>query len=56
MKLIRNFWFAVGLVISLYLFTRLVNLTLLPIFTDEAIYIRWGQIGARDAAHKFLSF
>jgi len=39
----------------LYFATRLVNLTLLPIFTDEAIYIRWGQIGLRDAAHRFLS-
>lgn len=41
--------------IAAYLATRLVNLTLLPIFTDEAIYIRWGMIGVADAAHRFLS-
>ncbi|MFZ5845572.1 MAG: ArnT family glycosyltransferase, partial [Patescibacteria group bacterium] len=34
---------------------RLVNLTLLPIFTDEAIYIRWSQIGSRDANWRFIS-
>jgi 4-amino-4-deoxy-L-arabinose transferase-like glycosyltransferase len=27
-----------------YLLTRLYNLTILPIFTDEAIYIRWSEI------------
>lgn len=27
-----------------FLITRLTNLTLLPIFTDEAIYIRWSEI------------
>ncbi len=35
--------------------TRLFNLTILPIFTDEAIYIRWSQIGSRDAAWRFIS-
>jgi len=28
--------------LMLYLFTRLFNLTLLPIFNDESIYLRWG--------------
>lgn len=42
-------------IVSLYFVTRLVNLTILPIFTDEAIYIRWAQIGLRDASHRFLS-
>lgn len=44
----------VGLVL-LYAFTRLTNLTKLPIFTDEAIYIRWSQIGSRDANWRFIS-
>jgi len=35
--------------------TRLTNLTKLPIFTDEAIYIRWSQIGAQDANWRFIS-
>lgn len=31
-------------VIALYFFTRLQNLTTIPVFVDEAIYIRWSQI------------
>ncbi len=45
---------ALGLIV-LYLATRLTNLTALPIFTDEAIYIRWAQIGSRDANWRFIS-
>ena len=44
----------VGIVVA-YFITRLVNLTAFPIFTDEAIYIRWSQIGSRDAAWRFIS-
>ncbi len=43
------------ILLILYLGTRLMFLTNLPIFTDEAIYIRWSQIGARDAAWRFIS-
>lgn len=32
------------LVVVLFLVTRLVNLTSLPVFADEAIYIRWSQV------------
>jgi 4-amino-4-deoxy-L-arabinose transferase-like glycosyltransferase len=42
-------------IITGFLVTRLVNLTKLPIFTDEAIYIRWSQIGANDANWRFIS-
>lgn len=28
-----------------YLVARLINLTIIPIFTDEAMYLRWAQIG-----------
>jgi 4-amino-4-deoxy-L-arabinose transferase-like glycosyltransferase len=42
-------------ILILYLITRLTNLTLLPIFTDEAIYIRWAQIGGRDPNWRFIS-
>ncbi len=35
--------------------TRVINLTLIPIFTDEAIYIRWAQIGLADPAHRFIA-
>jgi len=39
-----------------YFFLRLTRLTtFLPIFTDEAIYIRWSQIGGNDASWRFIS-
>ncbi len=42
--------------ISLITFiTRRVNLLNIPIFTDEAIYIRWAQIGLNDPAHRYIS-
>ena len=51
------FGFVLGavLVLAVYSLTRLANLTALPIFTDEAIYIRWSQIGAQDANWRFIS-
>lgn len=42
-----------GLVLT-YFVTRLVNLGLIPIFTDEAIYLRWSQIMAYDASLRYL--
>jgi 4-amino-4-deoxy-L-arabinose transferase-like glycosyltransferase len=42
-------------IIALYFFTRLYNLLSLPIFTDEAIYVRWAQIAGTDAAQRFIS-
>ncbi len=47
--------FGIVLLLALYSVTRLTNLTSLPIFTDEAIYIRWSQIGMRDANWRFIS-
>jgi 4-amino-4-deoxy-L-arabinose transferase-like glycosyltransferase len=38
-----------------YFISRLTNLTDLPIFTDEAIYIRWAQIGGNDPEWRFIS-
>lgn len=44
------------LVISLVTFiTRVTNLLNIPIFTDEAIYIRWAQIGLADPAHRYIA-
>ncbi|MBI3558887.1 glycosyltransferase family 39 protein, partial [Candidatus Gottesmanbacteria bacterium] len=37
-----------------FLTTRLINLGLIPIFTDEAIYLRWSQIIAYDAGLRYL--
>lgn len=47
--------FIVLLLVAAFFFSRLTNLTLLPIFTDEAIYIRWTQIAEGDAAWRFIS-
>jgi len=41
--------------ILLFVFTRFFNLTRLPIFCDEAIYIRWAQIAWHDASQRFIS-
>ncbi len=40
--------------ILVFFATRLVNLGLIPIFTDEAIYLRWSQIMAFDASLRYL--
>lgn len=51
----HSFWLiSVGILI-LYFFTRLYNILGLPIFTDEAIYVRWAQIASNDAAWRFIS-
>lgn len=34
---------------------RLASLTSLPIFTDEAIYLRWAQIALNDSTWRFIS-
>ncbi len=41
--------------IIFYLLSRLLNLTNIPIFTDEAIYLRWGQIALSDPRWRFIS-
>ncbi len=38
-----------------YFSLRLYNLMSLPLFTDEAIYIRWAQIAKNDANWRFIS-
>ncbi len=43
-----------GLVV-LFFATRLYNILSLPIFTDEAIYVRWSQIAKQDANWRFIS-
>lgn len=51
----RTFLLVSLLLAAAFFATRLFHLTILPIFTDEAIYIRWSQIGSRDAAWRFIS-
>lgn len=38
-----------------YLFTRLINLSIIPIFTDEAIYSYWAQVALNDPANRYIS-
>src|SRR3989304_3485962 len=45
-----------GLVLTiLFFFSRLIHITEMPIFTDEAIYLRWAQIAKNDASWRFIS-
>lgn len=41
-------------ILGLFFFIRLANLTLLPIFVDEAIYIRWSQVMRVESTLRFL--
>ncbi len=38
-----------------YFFLRLIFIKDLPIFTDEAIYVRWAQIALNDSSWRFIS-
>lgn len=42
------------LIVFLYFLLRLPNLTLQPIFADEAIYIRWAQVMKAEPTLRFL--
>src|SRR5258708_16805526 len=52
-------WWVTGLIITClvigYFILRLHNLTLQPIFADEAIYIRWAQIMKAEPTLRFVS-
>ncbi|MDP2638381.1 MAG: glycosyltransferase family 39 protein [Candidatus Levybacteria bacterium] len=41
--------------IVVYLISRFYSILSLPIFTDEAIYVRWAQIAKQDASWRFIS-
>lgn len=45
---------SLGLILG-YFFLRLLTLKSLPIFTDEAIYIRWAQVALHDSSWRFIS-
>jgi len=44
----------VFILLALYLASRLYRLTALPVFVDEAIYIRWGQIIQTEGTLRFV--
>ena len=41
--------------IIVFLLSRLINISSLPIFTGEAIYMRWAQIALGDSSWRFIS-
>jgi len=47
--------FTAALLSGVFFVSRLVNLTIIPIFTDEAIYLRWAQIALSDPRWRFIS-
>ena len=49
-------WAGLGLFIILIIGfgIRITNLTILPIFVDEAIYVRWAQVMANEPTLRFL--
>ena len=52
----HKFEFFVLVVLTLiYFASRFYSILSLPIFTDEAIYIRWAQIAKQDANQRFIS-
>lgn len=44
-----------SLLVIFFFLTRLISITEMPIFTDEAIYLRWSQIAKNDANWRFIS-
>lgn len=44
-----------AILVIVFLASRLINLLSLPIFTDEAIYMRWAQIALGDPSWRFIS-
>jgi len=58
MQAIRREWGRViifgFLILLLAVFLRVYNLTILPVFVDEAIYVRWAQVMKSEATLRFL--
>lgn len=58
MNYFKKYKFEIIALLSLaliYLISRFYSILSLPIFTDEAIYIRWAQIAKQDANWRFIS-
>lgn len=58
MEFLKKYRFVIGIFLLLGIFyfsTRIYNLLAIPIFTDEAIYVRWAQIAKNDANWRFIS-
>lgn len=57
-KRIRDNWGLVALfglgIVFIFAALRLYNLTLIPVFVDEAIYVRWAQVMRAEPTLRFL--
>lgn len=53
-KFLKNHWEVIFIII-LFFATRIINLNIIPIFTDEAIYTYWSQIALHDPANRYIS-
>jgi len=51
----RRDWLFLLALTALYFVLNLFHLTRLPIFVDEALYLRWAQIAWHDATWRFIS-
>jgi 4-amino-4-deoxy-L-arabinose transferase-like glycosyltransferase len=54
-KLKKIEWFLIIGLVIVYFALTLTHLTRLPIFVDEALYLRWAQIAWHDASWRFIS-
>lgn len=58
MDFLKKYKLEIGILIVLlilFFFSRLYDIMSLPLFTDEAIYVRWSQIAKYDPAWRFIS-
>jgi 4-amino-4-deoxy-L-arabinose transferase-like glycosyltransferase len=55
-KFLKENWYYIlgGILVLALFFLRLYHLTILPIFADEAIYIRWAQVMKAEETLRFL--
>lgn len=52
-KIINRYFWALALL--LFFSSRLINLKIIPIFTDEAIYSYWAQVALHDPENRYIS-
>lgn len=54
MKFFKNYLFEISISL-IFIVTRVINLGIIPIFTDEAIYTYWSQVALHDPANRYIS-
>ena len=53
-KSLALYLFTLLLAVGLFIYLRLIKLNLIPVFVDEAIYIRWSQVMKAEPSLRFL--